>query len=53
MPFQRCITCPQNFKIAIVKQNRKICSYLVTADEGGQKNRNEQMTAVPFYHVFY
>ena len=42
MPFQRCITCPQNFKIAVVKQKGKICSRLVTVDHGGQKNRNDK-----------
>jgi hypothetical protein len=40
IPFQRCITCSQNLKITIVKQKRKICNHLVTADQGGQKNRN-------------
>jgi hypothetical protein len=44
---------PQNFKIAVVKQNRKICNCLVTADQGGQKNRNGKTTTLLFYHVFY
>jgi hypothetical protein len=50
--FQRCITCPQNSKITVTKQKRKICSHLVTADQGGQKNRNRKTTAVPFLHYF-
>jgi hypothetical protein len=31
----------------------KICSRLVTADQGGQKNRNGKTSAVLFYHVFF
>ena len=51
--FQRCITCPKHFKIAVIKPNKQICSRLLTADQGGQKNRNGTMTAILFYHVFY
>jgi len=47
------VYCPQNFKIPVVKEKRKICSPLVIADQDGQKNRNEQTIAVLFYHVFY
>jgi len=44
---------PQFFFKSVVKQERKICNHLVTANHGGQKNRNRQSTAVLFYHVFY
>jgi hypothetical protein len=32
---------------------KKNCIRLVTADQGGQKNRNGKTAAVLFYHVFY
>jgi len=51
-PFQLYITSPHNFKIAVGKPKKQICSRLVTADHGGQKNCNGKMTAVLFYHVF-
>jgi hypothetical protein len=51
IPFQQCITCPKNFKIAVVKQKRKTCSHLVIADHGGQKNRNGKTNAV-FFTMF-
>jgi hypothetical protein len=38
--FQWCITCPRNFKIAVVKPKKKINNRLVTVDQGGQKNCN-------------
>ena len=44
---------PQNFKITIVKQKRKICNRLVVEDQGGQNNRNEKTIAVLFRNVFY
>jgi hypothetical protein len=53
MPFQRYITCPQILKISAVKPKKQICNLLVTADQGGQKNRNGKMIAVLFYHDFY
>jgi hypothetical protein len=40
-------------KFAAVKPKKQLCSRLVTADQGGQKNLNEKTTAVLFYHVFY
>jgi hypothetical protein len=43
----------KNLKIAVVKPKKQICSRLVTANQGGQKNRNGRTTAVLFYHVFY
>jgi hypothetical protein len=53
IPFQWCITCPQNFKIAITKQKIKMCSRLVIVDQGGQKNRNGKTTTVLFRNVSY
>ena len=53
IPFQQCITCCQNFKIAVAKQKRKICSRLVIADQGGQKNHNGKTIAVLFRNDFY
>ena len=41
---------PHNFKIAIIKL-KKNCNHLVTAYQGGQKNRNGKTTAVLFYHA--
>jgi hypothetical protein len=37
IPFQWYITCPQIFKIEVVKSKKEICSRLVTADQGGKK----------------
>ena len=53
IPFQRYITCPQILKILAGKPKKQICSRLVTADQGGQKNRIGKTIAVLFYHVFY
>jgi hypothetical protein len=39
-PFERYIKNPQILKISIVKPKKQICICLVTADHGGQKNRN-------------
>jgi hypothetical protein len=44
---------PPKNKIVVAKQKRKICSRLVTADEGGQKNRNGKTITVLFRNVFY
>ena len=44
---------PIKFKITVAKQKTKICSRLVTADQGGQKNYNEKTIAVLFCNVFY
>jgi hypothetical protein len=44
---------PQNFKMKVVKPKKQIRGRLVTADQGGQKNRNGKTTTVLFYHVFY
>ena len=43
----------KSFKKIVVKEKRKICNHLVTADQGGLKNRNGKMTAVLFDNVFY
>jgi hypothetical protein len=53
IPFQRCITCPQIFKTARVKEKRKDCSHLMIAYQGGQMNHNGQTIVVLFHHVFY
>jgi hypothetical protein len=42
---------PPNFKIAIGKPNKQICSRLVTADQGGQKNHNGKTTTI-FFTMF-
>jgi len=44
---------PQILIISDVKGKRKICSRLVIANQGGQKNRNGQTHAIHFYRVFY
>jgi hypothetical protein len=43
----------KKIKIAVAKQKRKICSHLVTAVQGGQKNHNGKTIAVLFRNVFY
>ena len=43
---------PKTCNIIVAKQKIKICSHLVTACQGGQKNRNEKTTAVLFSHSF-
>jgi hypothetical protein len=49
--FQWCITC-QILKISVGKRKKQICIRLMTANHGGQKNRNEKKTAVPFLPCF-
>jgi hypothetical protein len=53
IPFQQCITCPQNFKITVAKQKEEelICNRLVIANQGGQKNCNGKTIAVLFRNV--
>ena len=41
------------FKNYSWKTKKKICSRLVTVDQGGQKNRDEQTIVVLFCIVFY
>ena len=43
---------PKKFEITVAKQEIKTCSHLETADQGGQKNRNGNMTAVLFHNAF-
>ena len=38
--FQRYITRPNIFKIAVTKRKRKICNRLATANQASQKNHN-------------
>jgi hypothetical protein len=51
--FWRYIKSPQILKILVGKPRKQTCIPLVTADQGGQKNRNGKTIAVLFYHVFY
>jgi hypothetical protein len=44
---------PKFLEFQLVNQKKQICSRLMIADQGGQKNRNGKMTTVIFYHVFY
>ena len=44
---------PQEFQNWSRKTKKQISSCLVTADHGGQKNRNRKTNVVLFYHVFY
>ena len=53
IPFQRYIIRPQDIKFAVVKWKINFCSCYVTADQGGQKNRNGKTIAILFHHVFY
>ena len=50
MPFQRYITRPPEFQNRVGK--RQICSRLVTADQGGQKNRNGKNNCDFLSHIF-
>jgi hypothetical protein len=53
-PFQRYIKGPTIPKILVGKPKKnQICSRLTTADQGGQKNRNEKTTKILFCNVFY
>ena len=47
------LKAPKFLKFQLVNQKKQICSCLVTANQGGQKNRNGKTIAVLFYHVFY
>jgi hypothetical protein len=47
------LKAPKFLKLQLVNQKRKICSRLLTADQGGQENCNGQTNAVLSYHVFY
>jgi hypothetical protein len=47
------LKAPKFLKLQLLNQKKQICSRLVTADQGGQKNRNGKTTMVLFYHVFY
>jgi hypothetical protein len=40
-------------KLQSQKKKRKICSRLMTANQGGQKNRNGKATMIFFHNVFY
>ena len=42
---------PKFLKLQLV--NNKKNSHLVSADQGGQINRNKQTIVILFYHVFY
>ena len=53
IPFQRYIQHPKTYHFAIAKWKIKFCSHIVTANHGGQKNRNGKTIAVHFRHVFY
>ena len=53
IPFQRYIIRPQDIKFAVAKWKIIFCSCYVTADQGGQKNRNGKTIAILFHHVFY
>ena len=44
---------PITFNFAAAKLKLKLCSRLVTANQGGQRNRNGKTTTVLFRHVFY
>jgi hypothetical protein len=49
-----CLNLPSLIaEIAVVKSKKQRCSRLVTAYQGGQKNRNGKTIAVLFYHVFH
>jgi hypothetical protein len=40
-------------ELQALKPKKQICSRLVTAYQGDQKNRNGKTITVFFYHVFY
>jgi hypothetical protein len=44
---------PPKFKIIVAKRKRKKYNRLVTAHQGGQKNRNGKTIAVLFRNVLY
>jgi hypothetical protein len=41
---------PKFLKLQLVNLKKQICNRLVTAYQGGQKNRNGQTIAVLYYH---
>jgi hypothetical protein len=47
------LEAPKFLTIQLVNQKKKNCSRLMSADQGGQKNRNGQTIAFLFYHIFY
>jgi hypothetical protein len=47
------LKAPQILKISVDKPKKQIRICLLTADQGGQKNRNEKTSVALFYHVFY
>ena len=49
--FQRYITRPKNFDFVVTEM--KFCNRLVTANQGGKRNRNGKTIVVIFCHVFY
>jgi hypothetical protein len=60
MDFLKNYTCINNLFVydplslsPFDKLKKQICNSLVTADHGDQKNGNEKMYAILFYHVFY
>ena len=53
IPFQRYVTRPKTFNFAVAKWTINLYSCLVTANQGGQKNRNGKTTVVFFHIVFY
>ena len=40
-------------QVELVKPKKQICSHLMTANQGGQKNRNGKMIANLFHNVVY
>ena len=47
------LKAPKFLKPQLENPKIQVCSRLTSADQGGQKNRNGQTTAILFYHVFY
>ena len=59
IPFERSwkylsnsiLHAPKCFKITVAKQKRKICSHLVTVDQGGQKNCNGKFSNTNYQRI--
>ena len=42
------LLAPKYLKCQLVSQEKQICNYLATAENGGQKNHNEKTTTILF-----
>jgi hypothetical protein len=43
----------KTYLLLVHQEKNQVCSHITSANQGGQKNRNEQTTVVLLYNVFY